>query len=70
MNNKVDRNVYVKSKTHEISNRSMHISWGPQPGRMDKCGDERKGYNIHVRLNGLAMDNSIIMRDKVNQLMK
>ena len=68
--NEVDHNTSIKSRAHEIYNQSMHTSWSPQPNVKDKWGDERKGYNIHVRLKGLAMGNSIYVRDKVNKIIK
>ena len=33
---KTDHNSFIKSRTHEISNHSMHTSWGPQPNVKDK----------------------------------
>ena len=62
--------MYVRSKTHDVSNQSMQALQGPQPDVIGKGGDERKGYGARVRLNGIAMDNSICKGDKVNRLMK
>ena len=67
---KTDHNSSIKSRTHEISNQSMHTSWGPQPNVKDNRGDRRKGYSIHVRLKGLVTGNSIYVRNKVNKIMK
>ena len=54
----------VRSKAHEISNQSIHTSWSPQPGvKINEVMKEKD--NIHVRLNGLVMDNSICVWDKV-----
>ena len=45
-------NMYVKSKTHDVSYHSMQALQGLQPDVIGKWGDERKGYGAHVRLNG------------------
>ena len=63
-------NMYVRSKTHDVSNHSMQALKGLQPDVIGKWGDERKGYRVHVRLKGLAIGNSICKGDKVNRLMK
>ena len=55
--------MYVRSKTHDVSNQSMQALQGPQPDVIGKGGDERKGYGVHVRLKGLAMGNSICEGD-------
>ena len=62
--------MYVRSKTHDVSNQSMQALQGPQPDVIGKGGDERKGYGAPVRLNGIATDNYICKGDKVNRLKK
>ena len=63
-------NMYVRSGTHDVSNHSMQALQGPQPGVIGKWGDEIKGYDARVRLNGLATGNFLRKGDKVNGLMK
>ena len=67
---KWDPNMCVRSGTHEVSNQSMQALQGPQPSVIGKWGDERTDYNARVRLDGLAMGNSICKGDKVNRLLK
>ena len=65
MKNEVNHNMSVRSKAHEISNQSIHKSWSSQTGvRINEVMKE-KDYNINVRCNGLTMDNSICVWDKV-----
>ena len=46
-----------RSKAHEASKQCMHTLKGPNPGVKNVSKVMRKkGYNAHVRLNGLATD--------------
>ena len=60
----------ARSRTHDVSKHSMQALQGPQPGVIGKGSDERKCYDAHARLKGLAMGNSICEGDKVNRLLK
>ena len=39
-------NMYVRSKTHDVSNHSKQTLQGPQPGVIGKWSDERKDYML------------------------
>ena len=63
--NEANHNMSISCKAYEISNQSIHTSWSPKPGVRINDVMKEKCYNIHVRLNRLATDNSICVWDKV-----
>ena len=62
--------MYIRSKTHNVTNQSMQALEGSQPSVIGKRGDESKDYGARTRLHGLATGNSICKGDRVNGLMK
>ena len=62
--------MYVRSRTHDVSNQSMQALQGPQLDVIGKRDDERKGYGTRVRPKWLATGNFICKSDITNWLMK